>query len=159
MAARRGRARGWSARSARHFFDGRQQLLQCKLAGVRRSDESENSGLTNNCAVQPDGSFSYAGVSAARLQSAPAFAGILALVEQSTGGRLGQAATQLYNLYNGSHAAAIFHDVTQGNNSVSCTQGKQIAPRTPRDITSRAATTRRLATIWLPGWEASTQCN
>jgi hypothetical protein len=81
-----------------------------------------NSGLVNNCAVQPDGSFNYAaygGTSA----SAPAFAGILALVEQSTGGRLGQAAAQLYNLYNGSHAAAIFHDVTQGNNSVSCKQG------------------------------------
>jgi subtilase family serine protease len=82
-----------------------------------------NSGLANNCAVQSDGSFNYAaygGTSA----SAPAFAGILALVEQSTGGRLGQAAAQLYNLYNGSHAAAIFHDVTQGNNSVSCTQGR-----------------------------------
>jgi subtilase family serine protease len=81
-----------------------------------------NSGVANNCAVQSDGSFNFAaygGTSA----SAPAFAGILALVEQSTGGRLGQAAAQLYNLYNGSHAAAIFHDVTQGNNSVSCKQG------------------------------------
>jgi subtilase family serine protease len=82
-----------------------------------------NSGLANDCAVQPDGSFSYAAFGGTST-SAPAFAGILALVEQSTGGRLGQAAAQLYNLYNGSHTAAIFHDVTQGNNSVSCTQGK-----------------------------------
>jgi hypothetical protein len=77
---------------------------------------------TNNCAAQSDGSFnfdSFGGTSTA----APAFAGILALVEQSTGGRLGQAAAQLYNLYNGSHASQIFHDVTQGNNSVSCAQG------------------------------------
>jgi subtilase family serine protease len=75
-----------------------------------------------DCTVQSDGSFSfegYGGTSAA----APAFAGILALVEQSSGGRLGQAAKQIYDLYNGSHASAIFHDVTQGNNSVSCTQG------------------------------------
>ena len=78
--------------------------------------------VTEDCTVQSDGSFSfegYGGTSAA----APAFAGILALVEQSSGGRLGQAAKQIYDLYNGSHAPAIFHDVTQGNNSVSCTQG------------------------------------
>ncbi|MFL6307456.1 MAG: protease pro-enzyme activation domain-containing protein [Candidatus Sulfotelmatobacter sp.] len=77
---------------------------------------------TADCTVQSDGSFSfegYGGTSAA----APAFAGILALVEQSSGGRLGQAAKQIYDLYNGSHAPAIFHDITQGNNSVSCTQG------------------------------------
>jgi trimeric autotransporter adhesin len=81
-----------------------------------------NTGLPNDCAVQPDGSFSFAGYGGTST-SAPAMAGILALVEQSTGGRLGQAAAQLYNLYNGSHAAMIFHDITQGNNSVSCTQG------------------------------------
>jgi hypothetical protein len=88
-------------------------------------DDTTNltSGLANNCAVQPDGSFNYAAYGGTST-SAPAFAGILALVEQRTGGRLGQAASQLYNLYNGSHAAAIFHDVTQGNNSVPCTQGK-----------------------------------
>jgi trimeric autotransporter adhesin len=75
-----------------------------------------------DCSVQSDGSFSfeaYGGTSAA----APAFAGILALVEQSSGGRLGQAAKQIYDLYNGAYASVIFHDVTQGNNSVSCTQG------------------------------------
>ncbi len=87
-------------------------------------DDSTNTttNAANNCALQTNGSFSFAaygGTSAA----APAFAGILALVEQSTGGRLGQAAAQLYNLYNGSYASEIFHDVTQGSNSVSCKQG------------------------------------
>jgi subtilase family serine protease len=68
----------------------------------------------------------YGGTSTA----SPAFAGILALVQQSvspkTGctwvncSRLGQAAQTLYALYNGSHSSAIFHDVTAGNNSVPC---------------------------------------
>jgi polyisoprenoid-binding protein YceI len=81
-----------------------------------------STGLTNDCTVQSDGSFSFAAYGGTST-SAPAMAGILALVEQSTGGRLGQAAAQIYNLYNGSHAATIFHDITQGNNSVSCKQG------------------------------------
>jgi len=61
----------------------------------------------------------YGGTSTA----APAFAGILAMVEQKTGSRLGQAAQELYALYNGSHAASVFHDVTVGNNSVPCVSG------------------------------------
>ena len=61
----------------------------------------------------------YGGTSTA----APAFAGILALVQQKTGSRLGQAAQTLYALYNGSHAGSVFHDVTVGNNSVPCTSG------------------------------------
>lgn len=61
----------------------------------------------------------YGGTSTA----APAFAGILALVEQKTGSRLGQAAKVLYDLHNGSYASSIFHDVTVGNNSVPCTAG------------------------------------
>ncbi len=62
--------------------------------------------------------------------SAPAFAGILALVQEKTAGgktgtsaRLGQAAKDLYDLYNGGHSPAIFHDVTVGNNSVPCASG------------------------------------
>jgi subtilase family serine protease len=70
----------------------------------------------------------YGGTSTA----APAFAGILALVQQSvaqntgctgTSCRLGQAAKALYALYNGSHAASVFHDVSVGNNSVPCVSG------------------------------------
>jgi hypothetical protein len=55
--------------------------------------------------------------------SAPAFAGILALVSQSLGGvRLGQANNVLYNLAHGSSAGSIFHSVA-GNNSVPCAAG------------------------------------
>ncbi|WP_263356891.1 Ig-like domain repeat protein [Acidicapsa ligni] len=59
----------------------------------------------------------YGGTSA----SAPAFAGVLALVKQATGQRQGQADYVLYNLArNASLAPSVFHDVTVGNNSVPC---------------------------------------
>lgn len=60
----------------------------------------------------------YGGTSAA----APALAGMLALVEQKTGSRLGQADTVLYQLAS-SNYATVFHDVTSGNNSVVCATG------------------------------------
>jgi subtilase family serine protease len=81
------------------------------------------------CASISSGDYDlYGGTSTA----APAFAGILAIVQQSvqaktgctgTSCRLGQAAQELYTLYNGSHAASVFHDVTVGNNSVPCVSG------------------------------------
>jgi subtilase family serine protease len=74
------------------------------------------------CIKQADGSWRFVG-GGGTSASAPAFAGILALVEQKTGDRLGQAAQTLYQLYNGSHSSAIFHDVTVGNISVPCTSG------------------------------------
>jgi len=86
-------------------------------------DTGENFSGTNatlNCSNISAGDFDgFGGTSTA----APAFAGILALVQQKTGSRLGQAAAVLYNLYNGSHSSSIFHDVTVGNNSVPCTSG------------------------------------
>ena len=55
--------------------------------------------------------------------SAPAFAGMLALVTQSQGGaRLGQPDPVLYGLA-ASKYAAVFHDVATGNNSVPCVAG------------------------------------
>lgn len=55
--------------------------------------------------------------------SAPAFAGMLALVSQSQGGvRLGQPAPILYRLA-ASKYSTVFHDVTVGNNSVACASG------------------------------------
>jgi trimeric autotransporter adhesin len=54
--------------------------------------------------------------------SAPAFAGMLALVEQKVGSRLGQADSVLYQLA-ASQYSTVFHDVTTGNNSVVCTTG------------------------------------
>jgi len=74
------------------------------------------------CIRQANGSWYFGGVGGTSA-SAPAFAGILALVQQKTGSRLGQAAANLYNLYNGSHASAIFHDVTVGNIAMSCVSG------------------------------------
>ena len=82
---------------------------------------------SHNCAAQPDSSFnfsSFGGTSTAT----PAFAGMLALVQEKMGARLGQATKELYDLYNGPQKSAIFQDVTQGNNSVICkakTQGCQ----------------------------------
>ncbi len=86
--------------------------------------------VTLNCSNIAAGDFDgYGGTSTA----APSFAGMLALVQQSDTSksgctwvnckRLGQAAQELYALYNGSHAGAIFRDVTVGNNSVPCTSG------------------------------------
>lgn len=78
--------------------------------------------VTADCSNQSDGHFYFFGYGGTST-SAPAFAGILALVQQKTGGRLGQAAKELYDLYNGSHASTIFHDITVGNTSVPCDTG------------------------------------
>jgi len=53
--------------------------------------------------------------------AAPAFAGMLALVSQSVGGRLGNVNPTLYQL--AENKQADFHDITVGNNSVSCIPG------------------------------------
>ncbi|MGA3370718.1 MAG: Ig-like domain repeat protein [Terracidiphilus sp.] len=54
--------------------------------------------------------------------SAPAFAGMLALVKQKTGTRLGQADYVLYHLAKTDYSA-VFHDVATGDNSVNCQAG------------------------------------
>jgi trimeric autotransporter adhesin len=84
--------------------------------------DSSNEPITANCTDQTDGSFYFLGIGGTST-SAPTFAGILALVEQKTGKRLGQAAKGLYDLYNSSQASAVFHDVAMGNNSVPCDGG------------------------------------
>ncbi len=78
--------------------------------------------VTANCTTQSTGSFYFYGFGGTST-SAPAFAGMLALVQQKTGSRLGQAAKNLYDLYTGSHGSTIFHDITTGNISVPCTSG------------------------------------
>ena len=60
----------------------------------------------------------YGGTSTA----APAFAGILALVEQKVGSRLGQADYVLYQLASSKYGT-VFHDITVGDNSVYCQGG------------------------------------
>ena len=75
--------------------------------------------LTNNGQFVSGARFSgYGGTSTA----APAFSGILALVEQKTGSRLGQPNYILYQLANAKYAS-VFHDVTTGDNSVYCIGG------------------------------------
>lgn len=51
--------------------------------------------------------------------AAPAFAGILALLQQEVGSRLGQVDYVLYGLAKSKYST-VFHDVTTGDNSVSC---------------------------------------
>lgn len=88
------------------------------------TDDINGSSYPENCADQTNGSFYFAGFGGTST-SAPAFAGILALVQEAQGGsghRLGlDGAKTLYDIYNTSHASTVFHDVTQGNNSVVCT--------------------------------------
>ncbi|WP_197414095.1 protease pro-enzyme activation domain-containing protein [Terracidiphilus gabretensis] len=75
--------------------------------------------ITDNGAFTSATSFSgYGGTSAA----APTMAGVLALVEQKTGSRLGQADYVLYQLAQSKYNT-VFHDVTEGNNSVVCASG------------------------------------
>jgi hypothetical protein len=83
---------------------------------------NSNQTVTTNCTTQSDNYFYFVGYGGTST-AAPAFAGILALVQQKTGSRLGQAAKTLYELYNSTHASLIFHDVTVGNISVPCTSG------------------------------------
>lgn len=86
------------------------------------TDDTDQNGNTHNCWVNGQGYFYFEGFGGTSA-SAPAFAGILALVSQSQGGvRLGQANNVLYNLANQAYSS-IFHDVTEGNNSVYCVPG------------------------------------
>lgn len=90
---------------------------------VCTDDTFTSSGVTSaaNCATMTGGGFAFYGFGGTSA-STPAVAGILALVQQKTGSRLGLAAKELYDLFNGAHASAIFHEAT-GNNSVVCTPG------------------------------------
>jgi len=75
---------------------------------------------TTNGELTSSSTFSgYGGTST----SAPAFAGMLALVSQAQGGaRLGQADFVLYQLAK-SKLSTVFHDTTVGDNSVVCVSG------------------------------------
>lgn len=89
------------------------------------------SGINEPCSLKTDSFVGIGGTSA----SSPAFAGMMALVNQKTGARQGNANYVLYKLAgqsgascNSSKAAAtgntcIFYDVTKGNNSVPCEVG------------------------------------
>ncbi|HEY0760232.1 MAG TPA: Ig-like domain repeat protein, partial [Acidisarcina sp.] len=82
---------------------------------------SENGVTVNDCAVNSSGAISSITVFGGTSTAAPAFAGVLALVTQKVGGRLGQADTVIYPL--AKQFPAAFHDVTSGNISVPCAAG------------------------------------
>ena len=58
----------------------------------------------------------------------PSFAGVLALVVQKTGGRIGAANPIIYALANTNMYNNIFHDITVGTNASPCTQGSVGCP-------------------------------
>ena len=55
--------------------------------------------------------------------STPAFAGILALLEEKLQAKVGQANPTIYALADSSYYTSVFHDVTTGTNEVPCTLG------------------------------------
>ena len=60
---------------------------------------------------------------------APAFAGIVALLNQKTGSNgLGNINPTLYSLAASAQGASIFHDIVTGDNKVPCTQGSTGCP-------------------------------
>jgi beta-glucosidase len=75
---------------------------------------------TQDCARESTGYF-YFGGALGTSASAPAFAGVMALVVEKTGERQGQAAEVLYNLAQSASASSIFNDIAIGNNAVPCT--------------------------------------
>ena len=58
----------------------------------------------------------------------PAFAGILALLEQKIKTSIGNANPVIYGLANSSYGGSVFHDVTAGNNNSPCTAGSTGCP-------------------------------
>jgi subtilase family serine protease len=79
--------------------------------------------------------------------ASPSLAGVLALVEQKIGSRIGNAGPVLYALANSTSSATIFHDIVSGNNSSACIAGSKDCP-SGGTIGYTAATGYDLATGW-----------
>jgi hypothetical protein len=110
---------GWGAPSGERAFNAAWAI--CTNSTSTTVDPGYTMPL--DCTTQSNGHF-YFSLNGGTSASTPAFAGIMALIQQNQGGnRLGQAAINLYDLYNSSYAGSIFHDITLGNNSVPCTAG------------------------------------
>lgn len=79
--------------------------------------------------------------------AAPSFAGILALVEQKIGSRIGNANPMIYGLANSTYYNNVFHDITTGNNNSPCDIGTSNCPN-GGTIGYSASTGYDLATGW-----------
>jgi subtilase family serine protease len=90
------------------------------------------------CGGQGTFVFGFGGTSC----GSPQWAGLVALVDQMAGGRVGAINKTLYKLGKGNAAGTYFHDTTVGDNSVPADAG---TPGTP--ITGFSA---------VPGWDAAT---
>lgn len=55
--------------------------------------------------------------------ASPSFAGVVAILNQATGERLGNLNPMLYSLASTSSGASVFHDIVSGNNEVVCGPG------------------------------------
>jgi subtilase family serine protease len=79
--------------------------------------------------------------------AAPTFAGMLALVQQKIGSRIGNANPVLYGLANSTYYYNVFHDVVTGNNSSVCEPGTPNCPN-GGSIGYNAGSGYDLATGW-----------
>jgi subtilase family serine protease len=79
---------------------------------------------------------------------APTFSGVLALIEQKTGSRLGNINPTLYALANSSYYNNAFHDITSGNNNSPCTSGTIGCPAGTTSIGYTAGVGYDQATGW-----------
>jgi len=107
----------------------------------------------SDCAAGATGTDLYLTGIGGTSASTPAFAGMLALVKQKTGARLGQADNVLYDLAKSSYSA-VFHDVTTGDNSVNCEITNGGCSVTSAAITLWTATTQPSGMTWPAAWAA-----
>jgi subtilase family serine protease len=83
------------------------------------------SGSCTNGFANASGAVTVAGGTSV---SSAAFAGLMALVEQKIGAKVGVANPVLYALANSSYAGTVFHDTTVGTNASPCTAGTTNCP-------------------------------
>ena len=114
------------------------------LWGICTNVDTDASGnpLTDCAAGATGNNFYLTGIGGTSA-AAPAFAGMLALLEQKTGSRLGQADYVLYKLAKSKYST-VFHDVATGDNSVSCVSGSTNCSPNP------------LSEFFLTGYDAKT---
>ena len=79
--------------------------------------------------------------------STPAFAGIMALVQQKIGAATANANPVIYALANSTYYSTVFHDITVGNNASPCTTGSTDCP-SGGSIGYNATTGYDLASGW-----------